>query len=83
LTELSNQRRLLRELTDEVNQNVTKAQVLFELCKSISSSILRFLDFVLNKFLCIYSAISADGFNLYLVDETGKNMRLFTTENDE
>ncbi len=28
-------------------------------------------------------AITADGFNLYLVDETGKNLRLFTTENDE
>ncbi|CAF1565754.1 unnamed protein product, partial [Adineta ricciae] len=34
LAELSNQRRLLHELTDEVNQNVTKAQILYELCKS-------------------------------------------------
>ena len=34
-------------------------------------------------FLFIYSAISADGFNLYLVDETGSSMRLFTGENDE
>ena len=28
-------------------------------------------------------AVSADGFNLYLVDETGNSMRLFTAENDE
>lgn len=38
LTELNNQRRLLHELTDDVNQNVSKAQILFELCKSIASS---------------------------------------------
>jgi hypothetical protein len=28
-------------------------------------------------------AVSADGFNLYLVDVTGASMRLFTAENDE
>ena len=38
LVELNNQRRLLHELTDDVNQNVSKAQILFELCKSIGSS---------------------------------------------
>ncbi|CAF0847411.1 unnamed protein product [Adineta steineri] len=65
IVELSNQRRLLHELTDEVNQNVTKAQVLYELCKLIAST------------------ISADGFNLYLVDENGNNLRLFTSENDD
>ncbi|CAF3380594.1 unnamed protein product [Rotaria sp. Silwood1] len=65
LAELTDQRRLLHELTDEVNQHVTKAQILFELCKSIAST------------------VSADGFNLYLVDETGISMRLFTPENDE
>ncbi|CAF0762810.1 unnamed protein product [Rotaria sp. Silwood1] len=65
LAELTDQRRLLHELTDEVNQHVTKAQILFELCKSIAST------------------VSADGFNLYLVDETGISMRLFTPENDD
>ena len=29
------------------------------------------------------SAVSADDFNLYLVDETGNTMRLFTADNDE
>lgn len=28
-------------------------------------------------------AVGADGFNLYLVDETGKNLRLFNTDYDE
>ncbi|CAF4098628.1 unnamed protein product, partial [Rotaria sp. Silwood2] len=65
LAELTDRRRLLHELTDEVNQHVTKAQILFELCKSIAST------------------VSADGFNLYLVDETGTSMRLFTPENDD
>jgi cAMP and cAMP-inhibited cGMP 3',5'-cyclic phosphodiesterase 10 len=65
LAELTDQRRLLHELTDEVNQNVTKAQILFELNKSIAST------------------IAADGFNLYLVDETGDSMRLYNTENDD
>ncbi|CAF0810993.1 unnamed protein product [Rotaria sordida] len=65
LAELTDQRRLLHELTDEVNQNVTKAQILFELCKSIAST------------------VSADGFNLYLVDESGISLRLFTPENDD
>jgi len=65
LVELNNQRRLLHELTDDVNQNISKAQILFELCKSISST------------------VAADGFNLYLVDETGLNMRLFNPENDD
>jgi hypothetical protein len=65
LAELTDQRRLLHELTDEVNQNVTKAQILFELSKSIAST------------------IAADDFNLYLVDETGSSMRLFTSDNDE
>jgi hypothetical protein len=31
----------------------------------------------------LYLAVAADGFNLYLVDETGTNLRLFTAENDE
>lgn len=65
LAELSDKRRLLHELTDEVNQNVSKAQILYELSKSISSTVL------------------ADGFNLYLVDETGRSMRLFNAENDD
>jgi len=77
----------LHELTDEVNQNVTKAEILFELCKSITSSKYKncfyYHLFFSNKFICIYSAIAADGFNLYLVDETGTSMRLFTEENDE
>ena len=34
------------------------------------------------RFLCDL-AVGADGFNLYLVDETGKNLRLFNTEYDE
>ncbi|CAF0776929.1 unnamed protein product [Rotaria sordida] len=65
LAELSDKRRLLHELTDEVNQNVSKAQILYELSKSIAST------------------VSADGFNLYLVDETGTSMRLFSAENDD
>jgi len=65
LVELSDKRRLLHELTDDVNQNVSKAQILYELSKSISST------------------VSADGFNLYLVDETGQSMRLFNAENDD
>ncbi|CAF1554160.1 unnamed protein product [Rotaria magnacalcarata] len=65
LVELTERRRLLHELTDEVNQHVTKAQILFELCKSIETT------------------VAADGFNLYLVDESGISMRLFTSENDD
>ncbi|CAF3765114.1 unnamed protein product [Rotaria magnacalcarata] len=65
LTELNDKRRLLHELTDEVNQNVSKAQILYELSKSISST------------------VSADGFNLYLVDESGTSIRLFTADNDD
>ncbi|CAM4856693.1 unnamed protein product [Rotaria socialis] len=65
LVELNDKRRLLHELTDEVNQNVSKAQILYELSKSISST------------------VSADGFNLYLVDETGTSIRLFTADNDD
>ncbi|CAF1321520.1 unnamed protein product [Adineta steineri] len=65
LVELSNKRRLLLELTDEVNQNVSKAQILYELNKSIATT------------------VSADGFNLYLVDESDTNMRLFSAENDD
>jgi hypothetical protein len=38
LVELSDKRRLLHELTDEVNQNVSKAQILYELNKSIATS---------------------------------------------
>ncbi len=34
-----------------------------------------------NKFVDL--AVAADGFSLYLVDETGTNLRLFTEENDE
>lgn len=30
-----------------------------------------------------FAAIAADGFNLYLVDETGTHMRLFNAEHDE
>ncbi|CAF1674616.1 unnamed protein product [Rotaria magnacalcarata] len=65
LAELNDKRRLLHELTDEVNQNVSKAQILYELSKSISST------------------VSADGFNLYLVDESGTSIRLFTADNDD
>ncbi|CAF3850878.1 unnamed protein product [Rotaria sp. Silwood2] len=65
LVELSDKRRLLHELTDEVNQNVSKAQILYELSKSIGST------------------VSADGFNLYLVDETGTSLRLFSADNDD
>ncbi|CAF1296892.1 unnamed protein product, partial [Adineta ricciae] len=65
LVELSDKRRLLHELTDEVNQNVSKAQILYELNKSIATT------------------VSADGFNLYLVDETDTNLRLFSAENDD
>lgn len=65
LVELNDKRRLLHELTDDVNQNVSKAQILYELSKSIAST------------------VSADGFNLYLVDETGENIRLFNAENDD
>ncbi|CAF3318661.1 unnamed protein product [Rotaria socialis] len=65
LVELTDRRRLLHELTDEVNQHVTKAQILFELCRSIATT------------------VAADGFNLYLVDESGISMRLFTSENDD
>ncbi|UJR10548.1 hypothetical protein I4U23_014748 [Adineta vaga] len=65
LVELSDKRRLLHELTDEVNQNVSKAQILYELNKSIATT------------------VSADGFNLYLVDETDTNLRLFSSENDD
>ncbi|CAF3351916.1 unnamed protein product [Rotaria sp. Silwood1] len=65
LVELSDKRRLLHELTDEVNQNVSKAEILYELSKSIAST------------------VSADEFNLYLVDETGTSMRLFSADNDD
>lgn len=35
------------------------------------------------KNIFIRLAVAADGFNLYLVDETGLSMRLFNPENDE
>jgi hypothetical protein len=82
LIELSDKRRLLHELTDDVTQNVSKAQILYELSKSIASSKDKSI-FLMNKKLIFYLAVSADGFNLYLVDETGTSMRLFTAENDE
>lgn len=74
----------MHELTDEVNQNVTKAQILYELSKSIAASKNIPSILIENIFIGdIFSAIAADGFNLYLVDESGTSMRLFTAENDE
>ncbi|CAF1324938.1 unnamed protein product, partial [Didymodactylos carnosus] len=65
LNDFGDKRRLLHELTDDIHQNVTKAQILYELSK------------------CISQTVTADDFNLYLVDETGASMRLYNAENDE
>lgn len=85
---MSDKRRLLHELTDEVNQNVSKAQILYELSKSIATSKLKIFTFFIGKInfslsFFVNLAVSADGFNLYLVDETGTSLRLFTADNDE
>ncbi|CAF0803640.1 unnamed protein product [Didymodactylos carnosus] len=39
LSELGDKRRLLNELTDDIHQNVTKAQILYELGKCISQTV--------------------------------------------
>ncbi len=68
-------------MTDDVNENVSKAQIIYQLSKSIASSKFEILFPI--DFIGLYLAVSADGFNLYLVDETGSTLRLFTAENDE